>query len=228
MGVHLFCEPLQHCIFVWLTLISLHFINIKYKSLIIIQQISNVLLTVCLPCVAMMRYCECGTQGVSPNQWLSMLQGVGSGGLSHTHRTQLSYSLRQCTMASTWCSGTHSILEVSTYVRTYDVISPLLWRISAYDKVRLEWHSSSRPPYTISAVTIPYLSVNSVMRYLWWDWCVWPFYKLLEQTHLQCFCVVCVLYWMWLKLQLSQLCLWNRPHRMSGFTHLLFPIQCQR
>ena len=118
-GVHLFCEPLQHCIFVWLTLITLHFVNIKYKSLIIIHQISNVLLTVCLPCVAMMRYCECGTQGVSPDQWPSMLQGVGSGGLSHTHRTQLSYSLRQCTMASMWCSGTHSILEVSTYICTY-------------------------------------------------------------------------------------------------------------
>ena len=77
----------------------------------------------------------------------------------------------------------------------------------------------SRPPYTISAVTIPYLSANSVTRYLWWDWCVWPFYKLLEQTHLQCFCVVCVLYWMWLKHSCLN-CVYGTVHTVCQGLHI--------
>ena len=105
-----------------------------------------------------------------------------------------------------------------------------LWCImNTYTTLGLEWHLSSKPPYTMSAVTQPYLIVNGVMRSLWWDWCVCPSCKLYSWTgSLAVICVMCVSYVRCDSDKLSLNCVYGTVHTTcAGFTHLLFAVQCQ-
>ena len=143
---------------------------------------------------------------------------VRSGVLIPTHRTQLPYSLRQCTMAYICCSGTQYSQGA---LSTCDVMN-------VYTTLRLEWHLSSKPLYTMSAVTQPYLIVKGVMRTCGeTDMSDPPASYIVEQAHLQCsvYCVCPML-------DVTQTSYLNYVHGTvhtvcTGFTHLLFAVQCQ-
>ena len=101
--------------------------------------------------------------------------------------------------------------------------------MNAHTTLRLEWHLSSKPPYTMSAVTQPYLIVNGVMRSCGETGVsVLPASYIVEQAHLQCsvYCVCPMLDVTQTSCLLTVSMELSTPH-VHGFTYLLFAVQCQ-